>query len=356
MPDPVQIVYCGGTIGSDGTPLAPLPAGVFTSRFQAAVAAGALGSGPLPPIRWRGLEPPIDSTDAVPADWARIALAVIEGAQEGERAAGSIVLHGTDTLANSAAALALLTTLWEAGAPSAVLAAPVVVTGSMRPMFEGAGLRPGTDAPGNLATAFDAVADGAPGVWVAFAGATMPGDHVLKVDTRADAAFAIPTPHSAPAETKSHADPAALLVQLTRLSPHLGAKAVPIFAPQPESGAAQAAVLTGLVNGLRERLGGLILAGFGQGNLPAAEDLAPILSNLAQRGVPVVISTQVPAGGVASEAYAAGAWLADCGVIVGGCRTLPAIHATVHVALALAAAEGWDRDQTTRLISREMAR
>ncbi|MEL6197505.1 MAG: asparaginase domain-containing protein [Pseudomonadota bacterium] len=337
-PTLLRLIYAGGTIGADGAPLAPLPGPVFRARFDRLADPALAGRGTsLPPLDWSCLEPAIDSTDATPRDWLRLARAVLDPPTPGPR----IVLHGTDTLANTAAALSLMLCLRDEGRRTARWPGRVIVTGSMLPLFRGDELRPGSDALDNLTTAFDAAATAPPGVHVTFGGHCLRGDHVLKLDSRAMAAFGSPSPAPMEAGDLAAADATALLAALDRLEPHLGRRAVPVVYPAPEAPDHQAGLIQALVDGLGDRLGALILAGYGQGNIPAATALVPVLEAVTTRGIPVLLTTQVIAGGVAPEAYAAGAWLADCGVIPGGLRTIPNLHAVAHLGLAIAAAEGW---------------
>ncbi len=111
-----------------------IPAGDMAPRLEAALAT-------LPPLRRRALPAytlwespePIDSSSATFADWS--ALAALIAAQH-ETYAGFVILHGTDTLAWCASALAF---------QLQGLTKPVVVTGSQRPLGQ-----PDSDALDNL--------------------------------------------------------------------------------------------------------------------------------------------------------------------------------------------------------------
>ncbi|MEO1458495.1 MAG: asparaginase domain-containing protein [Pseudomonadota bacterium] len=347
----VALIYTGGTIGSAGTPRAPLPAAAFRALWEANLAG-------LPefatPRFWHMLEPPLDSTEMTPRDWAVLATLVLDAAEAGAEAV--VVLHGTDTLANSAAALAYLLTAMDGAQPVARLGIPVVLTGAMAPLFEGEGLLEGSDALANLSTALGFAAHGPaePGVHLAFAGRTGRGARTAKLHTEAHDAFGWPSGPGRLAPLPP-CPAASLRPALARLAPELGRRAVLLATPAPEDAALQAAILEGAVVGLAERIGALLLAGFGSGNMPAAATLGPVLTRLRARGVPVALASQVPAGGVAPDAYAAGAWLGRLGVLPAGDMTLAAAHAKLHVALAHAAAEAWDRDGIERFFMTPIA-
>lgn len=125
----------------------------------------------------------IDSKEATPETWQQLHKAVT-AALATPGCCGILVTHGTDTLEESAALLAL--TL----APSI----PVVLTGAMRPADD-----PESDGEANFRAALAIAADRAtpPGVWVAFAGKIFPALGVRKTHTCARDAFAAVEPLAA---------------------------------------------------------------------------------------------------------------------------------------------------------------
>lgn len=358
---PHTLLYTGGTIGAAGVPLTPLPAAEFRVRVDA---AGLLGD-----AWWDATARPIDSTDATPADWATIARHVLA-------APGAVtILHGTDTMAWTAAALGfLLTEIDPEGKPRARHGAPVIFTGSQRPLFgpgEGAnGVADGSDAPANLAlarnAANDAQRDGRRGVWLAFGGQVLPGTRALKADTLADAAFEAPlepvdTPASAPASVPTAlmelpaAQPGGLARQLDEVAPFLGRRMVLSVTAAPNAPHHHAAVLSGAITALGPSLGAILLLGYGLGNMPGQAALAPILSAAAERGVLIAAGSQVPRGPVWPTLYAAGHWLRALGAVPAGDMTAAAMHAKLHVVLALAAARGWDGERARAVLTTPLA-
>jgi len=339
----LALIYSGGTIGCAGSPLKPLPVREFQRLWGHAAA-------PLLPdalaVDWQWLTPPLDSSDMAPADWGRLAGLAL-GAQE-EQAV--LLLHGTDTMAWTAAALAYLLTLYGPdGRPEARFGLPVVVTGAQRPLFEGEGLREGTDALENLRTALAACGTARAEVRVAFGGLDLPGARVMKLSTTADRAFDCPT-GEAPCPALPAADRNALRAQLDAVVPHLGRKAVISLTPSPAAARFVAAETAAVIDALGEELGAIYLNGFGIGNYPARDLLAPLLRAAHDRGVLIVAGSQVPGGAVDPATYGAGSWLSGCGALAARDMTTAAAQAKLHLALALGAARGWQQAEMERFL------
>ena len=163
----VLVIATGGTIASaeEGSGLAPALTGEQLVAFVPEVA------------QMRHIEVSqvmnVDSTNMRPEGWLAIAGEVRRRYDDFD---GFVVLHGTDTLAYTAAGLSYLVQR----SPK-----PVVLTGSQLPMGD-----PGTDGKRNL---LDAVCvacdDAAAGVLVAFGGKVIAGTAARKVRTRDFEAF-----------------------------------------------------------------------------------------------------------------------------------------------------------------------
>jgi len=139
----VGVLYTGGTFGMTRSPRGYTPSTDLPARADAALAAGA---GPrLPPLEWIPFaeDAPINSSDATPRLWFELAEAI---AAHADRCTGFVVIHGTDTLAFTGAALSFLL---------AGLGKPVVVTGAAAPLGED-----GSDAADNLRHALRVAAGG----------------------------------------------------------------------------------------------------------------------------------------------------------------------------------------------------
>ena len=166
------VLYTGGTIGMQMSATGLAPASGFDERLRR---QQALESQPLPQWTFRELLPPIDSANMNQHNWLAMVAAIRAGiGQDG--CDGVLLLHGTDTLAYSAAALSFLLL----GLP-----APVILSGSMLP----AGAE-GSDAWGNLFGAMRALQAGVtPGVHLYFNGELLHGARVSKLRSDAFDAF-----------------------------------------------------------------------------------------------------------------------------------------------------------------------
>ena len=117
-PERLLVLYTGGTIGMQQSAAGLLPASGFEARLRA---QQALEAGPLPSWTFRELQPLLDSANMQPTHWLQMASAVRDAVAQGDCDA-VLLLHGTDTLAYSAAALSFLLLDLEI---------PVLLTGAM---------------------------------------------------------------------------------------------------------------------------------------------------------------------------------------------------------------------------------
>ena len=338
---PFRVLYAGGTIGSYGTPLAPLTGADFQTRSLVA------GMTVCSECTW--IDPPLDSPEATPADWVGLAEKVLQAN------APTIVLHGTDTMAWSAAALAYLTTeIGADGAACARYSPPIVFTGSQLPLFRGDGLWPGSDAPENLTLAAEAVQMRTGGVWLAFGGRVMPGTRVTKVSTTDPLAFDTPNGPGAMPDLPT-ATTKRLLTQLAEIKPYLGRRAVAAIRPAPNRHDLTARMISGVIDTMGDDLGAVHLLGYGLGNIPAQRYLKPVISAARDRGVLIAISSQIPHGLVDPSVYDTGYWLSEVGALATGDMQIPAVQAKLHMVLALAASRGWDASVCRRVFLTPLA-
>jgi L-asparaginase len=236
---------------------------------------------------------------------------------------GVVITHGTDTLEETAALLAL----------THDRRTPVTVTGAQRPFDD-----PAPDGPTNLTDGLRWAAHGRPGVTVTFAGEVLPAIGVRKVHTAALAAFAAPgrgplasvdaggvrehamAPDAAlvdPAlDGPDPVDPPATLPRVDVVAQYVGADAHALDAA--------------MAAGAR----GVVVAAFGAGNAtPAVVDSA---RRLLERGVPVVVASRTGAGAVEGLYAGGGADLARAGALFAG--DLSPWQARLLLAVALASA------------------
>ena len=261
----VMVLYTGGTIGMQASANGLAPASGFEARMRE-----QLADAPLPAWRFREMAPLIDSANMTPAYWQRLRSAVVEAVDEGCDAV--LILHGTDTLAYSAAAMSFQLL----GLP-----APVVFTGSMLP----AGV-PDSDAWENVSGALTALGEGLnAGVHLFFHGALMAPTRCAKVRSFGRNPFAALQRNGGAA--KAEALPAALDYRQPKAVANVGV--LPLV---PGIAAAQ---LDALVD---SGIQALLLECYGSGTGPS--DNPAFLASLQRaqdQGVVVVAITQCHEGG-----------------------------------------------------------
>ncbi len=161
----VMVLYTGGTIGMQASANGLAPASGFEARMRE-----YLHSQPelvVPQWRFREMSPLIDSANMTPAYWQQLREAVVD-AVDVQGCDSVLILHGTDTLAYSAAAMSF---------QLLGLHARVCFTGSMLP----AGVTD-SDAWENLSGALVALGQGlAPGVHLYFHGELLDPTRCAKV-------------------------------------------------------------------------------------------------------------------------------------------------------------------------------
>ncbi|WP_240422736.1 asparaginase domain-containing protein [Leucobacter sp. wl10] len=296
---PTVLVFAtGGTIGMHETDGGLAPDPDFPEVLERLVGGICRPLGVE--ARINHLLPAIDSANADAETAPRIARAISARVRT-HRPRGVVILHGTDTLAYTAARLAF---------ELSGLGSPVVVTGSQRP--HGAA---GTDAVDNLAMAVRASVRAAPGapVSIAFGGSILPAARATKHDSVSLTAFRAELPLAAgaagvPAAPAAHDSPAAPARVLSfRLTPAVTAEDLRAVAGGGP--------------------GGLVLECYGSGTAPVARPgMLGTLRELSA-AMPVVAITQCATGGVDLTRYAVGRELAAAGVIDGSDLTVEAATA-----------------------------
>lgn len=310
------VLYTGGTIGMQASADGLAPASGFEARLRAEQAAHP--ERPAPTWIFRELLPPLDSADMGQANWLAMRDAILAGVDEG--CDGVLLLHGTDTLAYSAAALSFLLL----GLPL-----PVLLTGSMRP----AGA-PGSDAWDNLFGALAELARGvAPGTYLYFAGRLLHGARASKLSSEAFAAFD-EWPRKREGQ-RADGVPTALDYRRPRAPVNL---AVLPFFPGIRAAHVDALVDSGVQ--------ALLLECYGSGTGPSGDAaLLDALQRAHARGVLLAAVSQCAHGHVEFGVYAAGSRLRDAGLVSAGGMTREAalgkLFALLGAGLDQAEAERW---------------
>ena len=314
----IMVLYTGGTVGMQASANGLAPASGFEARMRE-----QLAHLPAPTWRFREMAPLIDSANMTPAYWQRLRSAVVEAVDEGCDAV--LILHGTDTLAYSAAAMSFQLL----GLP-----APVVFTGSMLP----AGV-PDSDAWENVSGALAALGEGlAPGVHLYFHGALMAPTRCAKIRSFGRHPFAALQRNGGVA--KAQALPAALDYRQPKALANVGV--LPLV-PGIDAGQLDALVDSGIQ--------ALVLECFGSGTGPS--DNPAFLASLQRaqdRHVVVVAITQCHEGGVELDVYEAGSRLRGVGVLSGGGMTREAVFGKLQALLGA----GLSNDQVRRLVELDL--
>ena len=299
MTKQIYIAYTGGTIGMKRVNGAYQPVPNYLQELMAGNPAFQHPN--LPQYTINQYDPLLDSSNMTSADWTRIGLDICRNYDNFD---GFIVLHGTDTMAYTASALAFMLQNFDK---------PVILTGSQIPLCE---LR--NDAQENLITSLlIAAKETVPEVCLFFDNHLYRGCRVVKVNASGFDAFDSPNyPPLATVGTTIKINKR-LVRQPTPSSSHCLRpirETVVVGALRLFPGISASMV----ENILQPPLRGLILETYGSGNAPTNDQ--QFLAALAQataRGVVIVDCTQCLRGSVNLTEYATGSALADVGVISG---------------------------------------
>lgn len=263
----------------------------------------------------------IDSSDATSDLWIRLAKTI---AQNWEQFDGFVIIHGTDTLAFTAAALSYFL---------GGLTKSVVLTGSQRPL---SALR--SDARANMIDSVELATHGIPAVMVCFDSKVHLGTRVTKYSNEHLHAFCsdnVPLVAKIgvnfkirPQILKSLGKPPHLLSP-----PKLNLAIFPniislLCAPGVQLPAEFA-------QSVLSSFHGILLKGFGAGNLPLKGDRSwlELCEAAAAQNIPVVLASQCRSGTVSLEAYENGRAFARLGVISAKDMTFEAASVKLMVML-----------------------
>lgn len=311
------LIHTGGTLMMGGPSAEPLAPDVYKHNLLAELPILAK----IADIETRILFN-LDSSDMQPHHWVEIAQTVHEALA---RYDGFVIVHGTDTMAYTASALAFLL-------PG--LDRTVALTGSQRPLVA---VR--TDARANLVDACHLATLRIPEVGIAFDSRFLRGCRAAKIDAWGMSAFGSPA-----------CAPLAELGLSVHIAPHVLAPRPPepfdprleprVIAVRTFPGLSPALLHGALAAGVR----GMVIEAFGAGNVPCLENsLIPVLEDAHARDVPVVIVSQTARGAVDLTRYQGGASARGAGAIGAGDMTPEAALTKLMITLGRA---GPDRTRT----------
>lgn len=285
----IALIYMGGTFGCIGEPLSPMPAAAFMPKLQQALPPHLnIECFSAPSIR--------DSSACTASDWMQL-LRQIQQLQL-KQYFHFVIVHGTDTLSYAAAVLSRFMGQ----------SAHVVLTGSQYPLLnvQGTDTREFSDASGNLNFALEAVLKSDAGVYLAFHHQLLHAASAQKIHTTDLDAFT-GTPASSPWPAKINP----LIVDEQQLVKAASFNCLSLMM-QP---AAPELHLASLQTIASQPPAALILQAFGTGNLATTPALTALLRSLPERNCAVILTTQVPFGGL-DQRYAVSQWLKDANILL----------------------------------------
>lgn len=319
MQQQLLIIYTGGTIGMVPSTEGYRPSAGINQLINSCLGEKQIAQ--LQPFHCLEFEHLIDSSNAQPEDWLQVAQCI---SQNYQKYAGFIILHGTDTMAYTAAAL---------GHMLGENTKPIIITGSQIPMCQ-----PRSDALSNLIDAASfARSDQVSQVCLYFGGKLLAANSATKVHSsqlcafdspngqplaRADIAleFSALVPNSTLTKNKEQID--FLLKPLLKNS-----VAVLLLYP----GISDAIIAATL---LEQNTKAVVMLSFGAGNLADKNSfLMDALKKARSRGTVIVNMTQCYGGAVSQGTYAVGSTLNQLGVISAGSRTLEDVVTDLYINL-----------------------
>lgn len=310
----VCIIHTGGTIGMVRTPSGYAPRSGYMKTVLNSLPE--LKRPEIPEVELVEMTPLLDSSNVALGEWNRIGRCISDRYDDFD---GFVVLHGTDTMAYTASALAFMLR---------GLGKPVILTGSQIPFCE---VR--NDARDNLLTSLlIAARDDLFEVCLYFGGQLLRGVRATKLS--ADELVAFISPNDRPlAECGIN-----IRTDINALLPKPDGPFC--FMPFVQQNIAVLKVFPGIQfdifeNIVTDGLGGIVLEAFGSGNVPVngLNGLSRIIDRARDCGTAVVVVTQCLHGTARPGLYSVSAELGARDIIVGYDMTVEAAVTKLYALL-----------------------
>ena len=309
----ICLIHTGGTIGMVRTLMGFSPKSGYLQTVLDKI--DDLRAEGMPTCDLIELDPLLDSSDMAVDDWNRIGEVI---AAHYDNYDGFVILHGTDTMAYTASALSFMLEN---------LDKPVVLTGSQIPLSE---VR--SDGHDNLVTSVIIAAQNKyREVLLYFGGRLLRGNRATKMSADDLIAFDSPNfPHLAnagmqiryyPVGDQSTRKVSGESFSLCRF------ESVPIGVLKIFPGIS----FPIFENLLTEKLRGIVLEGFGAGNIPGeGHALLPIIRRAFEAGSVITVTSQCPQGTISLGTYKASTPLKMAGAVSGFDMTTEACVAKLY--------------------------
>lgn len=307
----ICLIHAGGTIGMVKSEKGYLPREGYLETVLDTIAD--LKSEEMPRVSFYEMSPLLDSSDMAVDDWNRIGKEIANRYNSYD---GFVILHGTDTMAYTAAALSFMLEN---------LNKPVILTGSQIPLCE---IR--SDGQDNLVTSLLIAGSGKINeVCLYFGGRLLRGNRATKMSADGLLAFDSPNcPRLAEAGISIRYLPyTAKNIDTSKPFSLCELKNVPIGVLKIFPGISFPIFDTLMT----EKLKGIVLETFGAGNIPGeGKSLLPIIERAFSAGSVVTVCSQCPQGTVTLGAYATSSPLAKAGAVSGYDMTTEAAVAKLY--------------------------
>jgi L-asparaginase len=321
----IAIIYTGGTIGCNGSPLEPMSKNEFKRLFDIHIDIN---------VDFLDFADTIDSTDIKPQQWCDIAQSIIDHYTNYD---SFVVLHGTDTISYS---LAMVSFILQD------IDKPIIFSASQYPLFKGDNLNQDSDGYSNLIGAIKSCQKDIKGVNLYFANKLLKGTKVIKTNSYDYDAFSTPSHKEVVKTTKFDKNYKEKIAKIKEKNIYLKNSIkntkVAIF----KAFVAQKEMLDTLLDTTLSCVDGIVLLSFGAGNFPNKKYIFEKYKDII-----VLNSSQVLDAKVDSSIYSSGSWLRD----IKACDTLHMSYITAYVKLvyllSLKDYYNYSKDDIKRLIT-----